>query len=200
MSMFGGLDLGTPDTRNEAILRRELELRRNREPVSGWGKEYPTGADLLLAHGTFRSGRELPEQYHDCLAEAGSCFWGAAECAETHGLRYFEGLASTGGGRFMAHGWCLDADGVVDPTWAYGEIITGDTDIRAVPHDRWSYFGVEIAVELMRKHEDLGFPMLGRDPVELVVRNERQRGLDLQAPERLPLLDVQYDPTRRTFA
>lgn len=207
MSLFGGLDLGSPAERNELILRRELELRREREPASGWGRVYRNGADLLLTHGEFFEGRELPERYAQYAADGqGRCYWDAAACAEAEGVRYFEGVASASGGRFLSHGFCVDPDGIIDLTW-WQVNSSRDTGLPTMRKEHWSYFGVEIHPELMRAHEDIGFPMLGRDPIE----KDRQRmpgqpewftgyGLDLTPPEKLPLLDYPYKPDRREFA
>lgn len=209
MSLFGGLDMGSPAQRQEATVRKELELHLTHRPASGWGKVYPTGAHLLLKHGRFYPGRELPQEWTHLVGEVGECFWNAMRAAEEHPeLRYCEGVTSVGGGRFLAHAWCLDADDhVLDFTW-HGAVGQPDfqTRIAIQPHEYWGYFGVVIRPELARSVEDM--PMLGRDPVAemlpgMTVNADGQwisrTGLEVTPPESLPFLDVPYDPNRTEF-
>lgn len=207
--LFGGVDLGTPATRNEHALKRELELRRKREPASGFGKVYRNGADLMLTHGEFYPGQLLPEQYHHLAGPLGQCYWNCAAAAEADPtLRYCEGIVASGGGRFLSHAWCLAPDdGVLDLTWvdAVGHT-DAQTHLPILPHEHWGYFGVIFQPELVRAHEEM--PMLGRDIAAESIRGVRQQedgrwfspsGLELTPPTTLPLLDVKYDRARTTL-
>lgn len=206
--LFGGLDLGTPASRNELILHRELELRRTREPRSGWGKVYRTGADLLLQHGRFWPGRKQPEQYRHLAGPMGECYWNALKaCEADRSLRYVEGIVACGGSTFTSHGWCVAPDGgVVDLT--YPDEMAGGTNVHTglpiLPHEHWGYWGVFIRPELARTQAIM--PMLGRDCVAEHARVDEEghwfTGSDLEVtpPPALPLLDVPYDPNRKEFA
>lgn len=209
MSFLGGIDLGTPASRNEQALRRELELRRTRKPHSGWGKVYRTGADLLLQHGTFYPGRDVPEQYRHLVGEVGSCYWNCMDAAEADpSLRYCEGITAAGGGAFLSHAWCLDPDGnVLDFTW-FGAVGQPDAyvGLPILPYEHWSYWGVVMRPELARSQAEM--PMLGRDPVAEMRLGTRiteqgewftKTGLNITPPATLPLLDVPYDPNRTAF-
>lgn len=207
---LGGLDLGTPAERNESIIIRELELRRNHKPHSGWGKVYQTGADLLLKHGRFYPGRPLPEQYEYLRGEFGRCYWNAAEAATANpSLRYCEGLTTPGAGRFLSHAWCLDADdGVLDFTWLFMPgVINRQTNIAIPPPQHWGYFGVILQPDLVLS-EDYELPLLGRDVLNEMTAGSRETpdghlvtptGIDVTPPDSLPLLDVPYDPNRTTL-
>lgn len=212
MSGFlGGIDLGTPGRRNEPIIRRELELRRTRKPRSGWGKVYLNGADLLLKHGRFYPGRPLPEQYEHLRGEFGRCYWNAAEAAEADpSLRYCEGVTTSGAGRFLSHAWCLDPDdGVLDFTWLYApHAISAQTNLAIPPPQHWGYFGVVLQPDLVLSG-DYDMPLLGRDVLNEMTRGSQElpdgrlmtpTGIDVTPPDRLPLLDVTYNPSRTTLS
>lgn len=209
MSLFGGLDLGTPASRNEMALKRELELRRTREPYSGWGKVYRTGADLLLQHGRFYQGRRQPEEYKHLAGPMNECYWTSlAACEADPSLRYVEGVVSNGVGSFVSHGWCVAPDGgIVDLTYP-DEMAEGGLDYNTrlpiLPHEHWGYWGVILQPELVRTQEEM--PMLGRDKASEHVARVDAEGrwftkgsLEVTPPAALPLLDVPYDPNRKEF-
>lgn len=203
MSLFGGLDMGTPADRNRHALTRELETRRTRTDRPG--RIYPNGAELLLMHGSFAPGRRIPDHYLPLLGEMSACFWNALAAAKADpSLRYCEGLTGTGNA-FIAHAWCLDpTGGVVEVTYppvmmdGYG--IAHDTRLPILPVEHWAYWGVTFTTDLVEHHREIAddeFPMLGRDnAVEGMVSTG---GLGLQPPKATPALDVRYYPDRTRF-
>lgn len=189
--LFG--TLGNPAERSKGILRKALEARRDRWPHTGY--LYRSGADLLLQHGTFFSGRELPD--HSLKGTPNACFQNALERAEADAtLRYFEGVYATGYGGFVPHAWCVDPAGNLlevtmptDPaTVALGtDIVTG---MKLMPVETWAYWGVEFATAFVpaywEKHQPGNVGILDR-PSHDEVKEWR---------EEWPILRMAYDPKR----
>jgi hypothetical protein len=68
-----------PGDGNRLAIRRELETR-----VQMWDKPgylYRGGADYILRHGAFYTGRVLPDQYAHLYGVANECFGNAAAAA-----------------------------------------------------------------------------------------------------------------------
>lgn len=137
-------------------MQRELEKRKALDDTRfKWepGYVYSGAADLLLKHGEFFNGRQLPDKYE--RKGESRCFLNALETAEAHpGLRYFQGLYMVSG-TSLAHAWCVDEEGVIEATfWTVGQ---DDEGRRVVikphgggrgslpwsPPEHWGYWGVE---------------------------------------------------------
>lgn len=209
--LFGGLDMGTAAIRNERVLRADLELRRSAGKTSGRWEEYQYDgvADLLLQHGQFYAGRQIPERYAHLMGEESMCFHNAAQAAmEEPSLRYCEGCYWTGYGFASSHAWCVDEDGALvevtlptDPETVRRMCFRGhgphDGTLPALNPEHWGYFGVLLTPELAFAHFekfDSYAPMFDRSPGEMATAR-----VDLTSPHDFPLLKVPYDPQRTTL-
>lgn len=206
MTLFGG-QLLTPAQRNESAMRRALELRRqfwSRKP----GQFYSGGGDLLLEHGRFFAGRELPTEYQRHLGTMGRCFVNALLAAEADpSLRYCEGVYTFGGGFFVSHAWCLDPDGKLlevsvptDPA-SLAVAIEYRTRRAILPLDRWGYWGAPFDTKYVRavfEAED-NAGLLDRPKHETYDSENMTAEEVADEREDWHVLNQRYDPTRTTL-
>jgi hypothetical protein len=192
-----------PGDGTRLALRRELERR-----VAAWDRPgswaYRGSADLLLQHGEFFVGREVPEEYAELVGAVGGCFENAADAAEARPeLRYFQGVYSTGSAHYTPHGWCVAPDGgVVEVTWPtrnlHSNMRDASSNLPVAQPDRIGYWGVEMRPELMRWFAEHvgGQCLLDRPAADAA---EARGDWDLSESEDLPLLRHRYDKTRVSF-
>lgn len=202
--LFGGL-LGDPAERNEIVLRRDLELRRDGGPAGRWdGYAYRGSADLLLQHGRFQPGRRLPERWQHHFGQPSQCYINALLAAEDNPeLTYCEGVYWTGQSHGRSHAWCLDPDGeLVEVTFPTDEatlaVARSRYNLPYLPPERWGYWGVTFAAELVQEHLDRldSLPMFDR-PLGELADPDMPEWLDMSEPHDYPILKVPYDPNRR---
>lgn len=202
--LFGGL-LSDPGKANTIALRRELESRRDR-----WGMRpgdlYRGAGDYFLRHGTFFTGRPLPDAYVQHYGEPNQCFNNALLAAEANpDLRYFEGLYADHSS-FTPHAWCVDpGGGMVELTWptredqGHGAYVAGG-GIVGMPigaPERIAYVGVELHPEFVRwfSDEEVGeFCIFDRPSYDKVVP-----GHDAGQDHDFEIYRYPYDKDRRTF-
>lgn len=205
MTLFGG-DLLTPAQRQETAVRKGLELRRQFWPHTDKGYIYRGGGDLLLQHGTFYSGRELPEEYRHLFrvdGGEGNCFrnaWHATR--EDPSLRYVEGVYAWAAGHFTPHAWCLDPDGQLleltvetDPAQIAGAR-EYRTHMPMVSPDRWGYWGAVFHPDYISAVSELeeGYGgVLDRPEAD---RRDGEQYTELR--EHWPVFTYPYDPNRKT--
>jgi hypothetical protein len=179
----------------KVALQRELELWRD-ERALGQGYVYKSGGDLLLKHGHYYQGRELPDQYAHLQGEIRRCFFNAVEAAKADpSLRYCEGVYSTGGTHFTNHGWCIAPDGgVVELTYPTRDL-EGQLDSLGgpiLPPEHWAYHGVIVTVGLAEWHmRNIGLPMLERPPGDC-----RDGDPTTSDAHDFPILKVPFNPQR----
>lgn len=155
-----------PGQGSRQTMERELHRRKAIDDQAyRWepGYVYSGAADLLLRHGQFFTGRELPDIYE--TAEPQRCFMNALELAEAHPeLRYYQGLYLVGT-TALHHAWCTDDDGVIEVTFPTLAIDpetgrrVGITDYRGgtIPWmhpSHWCYCGVEFDPAFVRELAD----------------------------------------------
>lgn len=142
--------IAAPAERQEAVLRKALEARRDAWQHAGKGYLYRGGGDYLLRHGKFFSGEQLPAEYEALKGAERNCFENALRACEANpSLRYFEGVYTVGSGHYTPHAWCVTADDhlleVTFPTDP--EVLAmGRERLSRQPMlslDRWGYWGVE---------------------------------------------------------
>ena len=195
-------DLIKPGDAGQQALRRELERRRDIWDRPGY--QYRGAGDLILRHGHFWGGRELPEKYTLHRGEESQCFANAMRAAETDPeLRYVEGVFSNGSGHFTTHAWCIDpANEVVEltvPTTDPDRYTDASTRMPYMPVVHWSYAGVAFSADLVRFHDielGLGLPMIDRSRADAEVAGHL---VDMTEVHDWPILKVVYDPDRRTL-
>lgn len=183
-------------------LRKALEVHRDQmqQTLPYKGHRYQGMADLLLAHGTFFTGRELPEQYRHLRGPEQRCHSNsmAAAIGAYPELRFFTGVYMVVGSKYLTHSWCVAPDdGVVELTlWDRTEMDAQGADpsrysfrtdygpVPWVPPAMWAYCGVEYEPEWANKYMDVrGFPLL--DPIEAEC---------FLPTDELPMFKRQYDP------
>jgi hypothetical protein len=206
--------LGSPRDRVRDMLTRDLEFRRN-DPRSAerWaGFHYKGGADLVLQHGQFWSGRQLPVQYEERVGQPQRCFENALyACEADRTLTYCEGYVTSGFGEPLLHGWCVDDDGVVEVTMPTDAATLHHgrarrTHMSMLPPERWGYFGVQFTTELVRAHGDSpnplsttttrSVPLLDRGLSEVALNGDET---DMTEVHDFPLVKVPYKRYRRTM-
>jgi hypothetical protein len=199
-----GAVLGTPQDRQKDVLTKALELRRQAWfEAHGDRFYYRGGADLLLQHGRFYSGRECPDKYAHLKGEPSMCFYNAlAACEACPELRYCEGVYAIGQGHYTPHAWCLDPDGelveVTLPTDAQSiamglEYTTGQ---RVLKLDFWGYWGAVFNteyVQAVKNFQDDCLPVLDRPTQDGWEENCAEWREDWH------VLRVPYDENRRTM-
>lgn len=197
-----------PSDGNRIAMQRDLERRR-----SLWVRPdyvYRGAGDLLLRHGQFYSGREVPGEYSQYVGGEGKCFLNALAAAEQDSsLRYCEGIYSPGAsGVYSTHAWCIAPDGgVVELTYPTTEVQrfrdprSSDPSRPITPVETWGYWGVIVHVNYARHHRDtLSLPMLDRDRAEQEEHAERGGDpADVENVHDFPILKVPYDPDRRSL-
>lgn len=141
--------VGTPVERQRAVLRKALEARRDAWADSHPGKwVYEGGGDLLLRHGTFYSGRELPEKYAHLRGAPSCCFDNALKAVRADPtLTYVEGVYAIGSTHYTPHAWCLDPQGqLLEMTLPTDEATRARALERRgmpiLPLEHWGYWGV----------------------------------------------------------
>lgn len=140
---------GRPDPRK--ALERQLRIHVWPEwQRKANGLAYRGPADFLLQHGEWFEPRQLPAGYQP--GKPRMCFGNAICTAALYDIDYVEGYALDPGALWLPihHGWCADAGGLVDPTWATGEPILArqsrrPTLLRGVPGA--AYLGVRFSLE-----------------------------------------------------
>lgn len=197
--------LGTPAARQEAILRKALEARRDAWPHTRY--LYRGGGDYLLRHGQFFAGAELPAEYAHLKGGEGECFANALlACEADPSLRYFEGVYEIGGGaHYTPHAWAVTQDGRLcevtmptDPaTIAIGREFASKLPIRPVEH--WGYWGVEFDPAFVRAYwaTHNGLADDGRMQVGILDRptHDARTGNE-EWREDWPIYSYPYDPKR----
>lgn len=190
-----GEDALKPGKGAELALRRELERRR--DEWSRHGYFYRGAGDLLLQHGRFFTGRELPDTWAHLQGEPNLCFGNALEAVRADpSLTYYEGVYSTGGGHFTTHGWCVGPDGgVVEVTFPTDPEVLEAALTPVLPPEHWGYWGVAFTLELADWHfhqPNHGLPMLDRSHRD----SQSAPHLDTSELHDFPILKVPYDPAR----
>jgi hypothetical protein len=212
---LGGIDLGSPADRNKRTFMRELSSRAEQNIATGRfpqseGYRYPGGgAELILRHGQFYPGRELPDRYKHLRGAMSECFHNALVAAEAMPeLQYCEGYCYTGHSYAFNHGWCIAPDGgVVEVTaateWAEIQHYHNEEMLPFMPAHTWAYYGVIVATPFMRAVWD--YPGTDLWDVPLFERHSQERARTKLTPEEmgeptvLPFLKMTYDPTRTTL-
>lgn len=177
---FSFRSLVPPGVGAERAMGRTLGIWLSREvPLKRPHWVYAGVADLLLQHGTFFGGRDLPERWDHVRGPGGHCHHNSLDAAEAEPeLRYYTGLYMVGR-MAQPHSWCVDGDGLVcELTFPDQRLIDADggpngslvdefgrqTGIPWLPPSTWSYVGVEYSVAFVREHGDVrGLPLL--DPL-----------------------------------
>lgn len=209
MTEFSFASLVKPGEGAMRALRQHLEARQARD-VKGkmphW--VYSGPSDLLVKHGTFFTGRELPDQWEHLRGPEQNCHENALAAAEAEpSLRYFTGLYLISGAP-NPHSWCVDADGGLLELTIPGADRRGERPMTAKvaggarspmltpPH--WVYVGVEYDTAFVRAHADeRGLPIL--DPTWT---EGPDGGLELGCyldSEDLPMLATPYSPSGFTI-
>jgi hypothetical protein len=198
-------DLIPPGEGAKMALKRELERRVQ---SGNWGPEYvyQGGSDLILRHGTFFTGREVPEQYQSPAFLPNQCFGNALAAAQQWPeLRYFEGVYSTGASHFTPHAWCVDAEGlVVELTMPTRELERyhhpDSMGGRLSTPDHWVYAGLEFDPAFVEAYMDeYDLPMFDRPTADQKWAGELDVGQDGSRGEQegFPILKMVYDPKRK---
>lgn len=200
--------IGTPQERQEKVLRRALQARIDawdRRQPDGLPYAYEGGADLLLRHGGFYTGRELPEAYLEHKGVPGRCFLNALEAAQADPtLRYCEGVYAIGDSHYTPHAWCLDPDGnllEVSLSTKPDEIAKGvrslDGRLPMLGIEHWGYYGavfhVEFVAEVFKAQDAAG--LLDRPRADSLDGNPHT----MEWREDWHVLKLPYDPARRTL-
>jgi hypothetical protein len=199
VSIFDSLP--KPADRNRQALRADLELRRERWAHLDY--HYRGGADLVLRHGKFYTGRKLPDQYEWAVGAESECFANALRATMTDpSLTYCEGYFWSGQGHAITHGWCVAPDGgVVEVTLPTVDVdqYVHETLLPFLPVAGWAYWGVMFTTELaLAYNEDgAGLPMLDRSAREIAHGARRAPHLDMRNDDDWPILTVPYDPQRK---
>ncbi len=209
MSDFSFAKLVKPGEGALRALRHHLEARQARDARSKkphW--TYSGMCDLLLQHGTFFTGRELPAKWEPLRGPLEHCHENSLLGAEADSsLRYFTGLYMVSS-QPCTHSWCVDADGgLVDLTVANADM-RGDRPMSAAWHGgptspmllpgNWAYVGVEYEASFVRAHRDeRGLPIL--DPYNQEgPPGPAQLGAFLQS-EDAPVFALAYRPSGFPF-
>lgn len=193
-----GDDALAPGKGAELALRRELADRRERWSKPGYF--YRGAADLMLQHGRYFQGRELPDEWAHLRGGPNLCFLNAMEAARDHGLRYFEGVYATSG-HFTTHAWVVTAaNELLEVTYPTDpDELADGWDLQygpVLPPEHWGYWGVEFRWELVFWHgQDLGLPMLDRSHMDAKMAWH----LDMRESHDYPILKVPYDLTRTSL-
>lgn len=190
--------LGTPVEREEKVIRKALEARRDNWPHEGF--VYRSAGDLLLQHGKFYSGRQLPDQYAHHKGIPNQCFVNAmTACERDPTLLYVEGVYTVGRGHYTPHAWCLDPAGklleVTLPTDDETLAVARDfeTGRPFPPLEQWGYWGAVFHPEYVRaiwEGQDGHVGILDRPSLDAASGNAEWR-------TTWPVLTVPYDPDRR---
>lgn len=194
-------DLVKPGAGSRQVLERELTARREREQQRRKpGYRYGGAADLVLAHGEWFTGRELPDQYRHLIGSMTMCHRNTLNaCLSDPALRYFTGFYMAGT-EVHEHSWVVAPDGgVLELTLADTKAMQetglppsqwtmaarrGASPVPWLPPERRAYVGVEY------------------DPAFIAEFNDK-RGLPVLVPngyppiyyygEELPMFKLQYD-------
>lgn len=142
--------IGSPVERQEAILRKALEARRDAWRHAAKGYLYRGGGDYLLRHGQFFSGEQLPADLEHLKGPEGRCFENVlGVCEADPSIRYFEGVYGIGSAHYTPHAWGVTQDGHLleftfptDPA-----VLSQGLEFRSkqpvLPLEHWGYWGVE---------------------------------------------------------
>lgn len=173
---FSFASLVKPGEGSTQALKRHLEVARARERRAmrpTW--VYGGIADFLSQHGTFFTGRELPDTLEHLRGPMQECHANALEAAEADpSLRYFTGLYMVSGAA-ADHSWCVDANGGLVEVTLPNAAMRGRTPVTSktmhgpvapmLTPPYWAYVGVEFDTAFVRAHKDTrGLPLL--DPYE----------------------------------
>lgn len=204
MSEFSFASLIKPGEGAMRALRQYLKVRQARDAArkpSHW--VYGGAADLLLKHGTFFTGLELPDKWEQLRGPMQNCHENSLRAAEADAsLRYFTGLYMIAG-EPDPHSWCVDGAGkLVELTLpGAGERGThpmtakleGGPEAPMLTPAHWAYVGVEYDAAFVRAHlTERGLPIL--DPTHT---EGPDGGLELGCyldSEELPMWTTRYDP------
>lgn len=202
--LFGGALL-TPQQRQEHVMRGALELRA-RFWAFGDNFVYRGAGDLLLKHGTFQSGRELPEKYQPLRGGPNECFRNSLAAVEADpSLRYVEGVYSTGGGHYTTHAWCIDPSGELLELTMPTDADTLRIGLDAVtmqpvrPLEHWGYWGIVFHPDYVRAVQEAQDHMnvLDRPPQDNAFA---KFGIEGNEPRTdWPIYHYPYHPDRRTL-
>lgn len=158
--MSGFLDgVLKPGQGAEIAVKREMQARMKKWDRSGY--HYKGVGDFLLQHGTFWTGRELPDQYRSLVGPPGTCYeTSLAAAVADPSLRYCEGVYSLVGEDFKGHAWCIDSnDEVVELTQpsdpaTVSRARSARTRLPFLPVERWAYFGCIFPAEYVTAHRE----------------------------------------------
>lgn len=151
----------TAAERQKAVLQRALQARRSAWAHADKGYLYLGGGDLLLRHGQFFSGEELPSQYAQYYGAEGRCFENTLDACEADPtIRYYEGVYAIGSGHYTPHAWGVTPDGHLleftmptDPEMiALG--LEHRTKLPMLSVESWGYWGVEFNATFVRAYWD----------------------------------------------
>lgn len=158
--MAGIFDLlGSPVERQETVLRKALEARRDAWTHTDKGYLYRGGGDYLLRHGQFFSGAQLPGEYDVFMGTEGNCFENTLHACEANlTIRYFEGVYTVGAGHYTPHAWGVTPDGrLLEFTYPTDpELLATGREYRShlpiLPFEHWGYWGVEFNPIFVRSY------------------------------------------------
>lgn len=206
-NLFGGL-LGEPGSASLMAVRSELHARKARW-VRRPGDVYLGTGDILLRHGTFFNGRELPDQYSNLHGPAQECFTNAIEAAKADSsLRLFQGIYSDQD-YFTSHAWLVAPDGgVVEVTYItredQGKSLyrngSNTLGLKIGAPERIAYAGIEIHLDLalwLASNYEGELDLLPRAAYE--VEDMARKGMDGSQLHDFEILRHHYDPDRRSF-
>ena len=198
MDDFLGGVLLSPKQRQPAVIVRALEARRDAWPHTGF--YYRGGGDLLLQHGTFFSGRQLPPEYDHFRGSPGFCFNNSFEAAEQDStLAYWEGVYTIGRGHYTPHAWCCDPNGeLVELTLPTTEQeiergVEEQTGLPVLGLEHWGYWGCQFDldyVRAVRESEETYGGLMDR-PTQDAAEGQPEWRTDW------PVLRYPYDPNRK---
>lgn len=187
--MSGFLDgVLKPGQGAEMAVKREMEARRQNWTRPGY--HYRGVGDFLLQHGTFWTGREIPEQYKHLVGVMGSCYANALAAVQADSsLRYVEGVYAVIGRDFHGHAWCIDQnDQIVEVTaptdpGTVARTNSAEDHIPFLPVERWGYYGCAFPLAYVEAHRERyedtqGYPLFDLNPEEN--RRQFRLGSDLR--------------------
>lgn len=151
--------LPKPQERQESVVRKALEARRDAWQHTDKGYLYRGAGDYLLRHGQFFSGAQLPPEYEHLKGSEGNCFENTLlACEADPTLRYFEGVYAVGARHYTPHAFAVTQDGrLLDVTFPTDPKLLAvgreyHTRLPMLPLDRWGYWGVEFNPAFVRAY------------------------------------------------
>jgi hypothetical protein len=192
-----------PAVRNRIAMEKELARRRD---IWTHPTLYKGAGDLLLKHGEFYEGQQIPQEFEHLIGAEQQCFLNALHAAEADPrLTYCEGIWATGSGHFTTHAWCVYDRKVVEVTAPTEGVENysiklgpGQSTVKMLPVERWGYWGLRVAAPLVRQLCDLHeLPILDRPSEDEKLSED---WLDCSDDRTAwPILEHPYSPTRTSI-